>query len=162
MAKAVFPNPDGTLVDIGGGTGVITAQFAKGFGEIHIVEPSRRKRKHGQKQRPALRFHDARAEKLPFKADAVDCLTAVVSFHHMTDHAAAAREAYRVLRPGGRFVVFEFHPRQGYGRWRSPDMVAGHMHFMEPEQLVAILRDANFRCDGAVEIDEGYIVTATK
>ena len=162
MARAVAARRDEKLLDIGGGTGVLTEYFGQGFGEVAIVEPNARRRRYGEGRRPALRFHDARAEHLPFAAASFDCLTAVGSFHHFKDHAAAANEAFRVLRPGSRFVLFEFNEGKSHGRRRSLDMVAGHMHFMGPGQLEAILKKAGFRSMGAIDLDEGFILTAIK
>jgi len=162
MARAVGARRDEKLFDIGGGTGVLTEYFAQGFGEVAIVEPNARRRRYGEKRRPALRFHDARAEHLPFAAASFDCVTAVGSFHHVKDQAAAANEAFRVLRPGGRIVIFEYNEAKGSGHRRSFDMVAGHLHFMGPGHLEAILKKASFRSTGVIDLDEGFILTAIK
>lgn len=45
------------------------------------------------------------AESLPFLDASFDAVACRVAAHHFTDAAAAFREVWRVLRPGGRFVL---------------------------------------------------------
>lgn len=48
------------------------------------------------------------AEALPFPDAAFDAYTIAFGIRNVTDRDAALREAYRVLRPGGRFLCLEF------------------------------------------------------
>jgi SAM-dependent methyltransferase len=49
---------------------------------------------------------------LPFADSSFDLVTAVCVYHHLTgaDRRAVTKEAWRVLRPGGIFAVFEHNP----------------------------------------------------
>ena len=44
---------------------------------------------------------------LPFEADSFDLITSRVSAHHYADPARALTEAFRVLRPGGQFILID-------------------------------------------------------
>ncbi|XP_045617688.2 ubiquinone/menaquinone biosynthesis C-methyltransferase UbiE [Procambarus clarkii] len=48
------------------------------------------------------------AQKLPFPDDEFDCYTIAFGIRNVVDVEKALVEAYRVLRPGGRFVCLEF------------------------------------------------------
>jgi SAM-dependent methyltransferase len=55
-----------------------------------------------------LRLGDATATALP--AGGFDLVTQLLADEHMADLAPAYREAARLARPGGRFVLVGFHP----------------------------------------------------
>ena len=50
-------------------------------------------------------FRVADVLELPFEDQSFDVVTSRVSAHHYADVAKAVTEAYRVLKPGGRFLV---------------------------------------------------------
>lgn len=111
------PRPGMRLLDVGGGTGVVTALLADGMGEAVVLEPERSRLSYGQERRKGLRFVESGAEAIPFPDASFDRVLAHVSLHHVPDLAAALREIRRVLAPPGRLVVREFDPESSRGRW---------------------------------------------
>lgn len=69
----------------------------------------------------------AAAEALPYAADSFDVILSNEVLEHVSDDAAAAREMVRVLRPGGRAIIFvpnRWYPFETHGHyWR------GQYHF---------------------------------
>lgn len=55
----------------------------------------------------SVRFESGDATRLPFEPAGFDLVTARLLFQHLADPAGAAREVYRMLRPGGYAFVFD-------------------------------------------------------
>jgi ubiquinone/menaquinone biosynthesis C-methylase UbiE len=156
LARAVGARPGERLLDIGGGTGVLSERF----GAVIVLEPSDKKRSHGASVRPSVKFEDGQAEKIPFPDGHFDCVTAVVSFHHFHDRAKALGEVHRVLRADGHLIIFEFVTTRGPGRFLK--WLPVHHGLVDAPELERVVRRAGFRQAGAIDVGRGYLMTATK
>lgn len=56
----------------------------------------------------ALSFKEGNAQELPFDENTFDIYTIAFGLRNVTDVDMALRDAYRVLKPGGRFMCLEF------------------------------------------------------
>jgi demethylmenaquinone methyltransferase/2-methoxy-6-polyprenyl-1,4-benzoquinol methylase len=65
-----------------------------------------------------IEFAVADAQALPFADGSFDVATVAFGVRNMPDRAANFSEAYRVLKPGGRYVVLEFS-RPGFPPFRG-------------------------------------------
>jgi SAM-dependent methyltransferase len=93
------------------------------------------------------------AEALPLRDGSYDAVVCNGAAHHLPDLAAALREIHRVLRPGGRLLLFEpvDSPLAGAvrqtlfrrSRYESPADLAHKADFSEAA-VVAALREAGF------------------
>ncbi|WP_232295351.1 class I SAM-dependent methyltransferase [Parafrankia sp. EUN1f] len=93
----------GTLLEIGVGTGLISAGFAGLGWSVAGVDVSERMLAHAARRLPG-RVLRADATAIPFRAAVVDVCVAVHVIHLVGDPGAALAEVARVLRPGGRFA----------------------------------------------------------
>ena len=112
---ALAPSPDRTLLDLAGGTGDITFGWLTGGGGPAILSDINaamlsvgRDRALSRGFARGLSFLVADAEHLPLPARSVDTVTMSFGLRNCTDKPAVLREARRVLKPGGRFMVLEF------------------------------------------------------
>jgi SAM-dependent methyltransferase len=100
-----------TALDIGTGTGTLARGFAGAGYDVTGLDPSRAlldeaaalSRADGVK----VRYIEGKAEALPFPDETFDLVTAGQCWHWF-DRPLAAREAMRVLRPGGALVIAHF------------------------------------------------------
>jgi len=94
------------LLDVGCGTGNYTVALGNGTGcEAWGVEPSEGMRDTALARLAHGRVKAGRAERLDFQDDFFDLVFSVDVIHHVKDQPAYHREAFRVLRPGGRFCT---------------------------------------------------------
>jgi demethylmenaquinone methyltransferase/2-methoxy-6-polyprenyl-1,4-benzoquinol methylase len=63
-----------------------------------------------------VELREARAESLPFEDAVFDALTFTYLLRYVDDPGATLRELARVVRPGGRIAMLEFHVPSG--GWR--------------------------------------------
>lgn len=96
------------VLDLGSGTGRFSPALAETFGgPVYGVEPSERMRAIAAEEaaHPRVGYLAGEAGAIPLPEAVVDLVLMFLSFHHVPDRAAAAREIARVLRPDGRLFV---------------------------------------------------------
>ena len=104
---------DLAVLEVGCGLGTDGAQFAKAgarYTGIDLTDAAVQlaKRRFELFDLPGT-FRVADAERLDFPDNSFDLVYSHGVLHHTPDTAAAVREIYRVLRPGGKAVVMLYH-----------------------------------------------------
>jgi demethylmenaquinone methyltransferase/2-methoxy-6-polyprenyl-1,4-benzoquinol methylase len=102
------------LLDVAGGTGDIAQRFLQASGsgaravicDISAEMLTAGRERAGEGER--LVFVQGNAEALPFPDKSFDANTIAFGMRNLTHIDAALAEAYRVLKPGGRFLCLEF------------------------------------------------------
>lgn len=114
LINMINPEPHQLLVDLAGGTGDIASRFLKrGGGAATIVDINVEMMMAGRK-RPDLKAFSTlnwvagNAEEIPLDDQSADVMTIAFGLRNVTDRDRALRDAYRVLKPGGRFYCLEF------------------------------------------------------
>ena len=115
MIDWMAPQPDQHLIDMAGGTGDISVQFLKaGGGSACITDINQAMLQAGQQRAQLQRYTGqlswcvGNAEALPLASATADFATIAFGLRNVTDRQAALGEAYRILKPGGRFLCLEF------------------------------------------------------
>ena len=109
------PQPGQSLLDVGGGTGDIAfGGRRRGGGPAIVCDINREMLKVGRERATdrnlaqGLSWVCGDAERLPLPDASVDRYTIAFCLRNVTHWDRAIAEAYRVLRPGGRFMCLEF------------------------------------------------------
>jgi ubiquinone/menaquinone biosynthesis methyltransferase len=105
---------NGVYLDVAGGTGDIAQSIyrrLKSFGmhsSITVSDINPAMIEIGQKRYPHLFWLLANAEALPLEDNSVDVYTIAFGLRNVTRKEKALQEAFRVLKPGGKFACLEF------------------------------------------------------
>lgn len=128
LLDRIGPKPGETLIDVAGGTGDIAAGFLrradgrpsaadKPAATAIICDINYEMLKAGEARADMIALDDrltrvtGDAESLPYPDKSFDAYTIAFGIRNVTNMQAALSEAYRVLKPGGRFFCLEFsHP----------------------------------------------------
>ena len=106
--------PDQKLIDVACGTGDIAKLFLENVNRsshITCVDPNKGMIKKGKEKLnkfPNLNWVIASAEKLPIKENMFDFYSISFGLRNTKNLNKALSEAYRVLKPGGRYLCLEF------------------------------------------------------
>jgi demethylmenaquinone methyltransferase/2-methoxy-6-polyprenyl-1,4-benzoquinol methylase len=176
MIDWMAPRPGMKLLDVAGGTGDISFRVLnrlKGNGSATICDMTApmlvegRKRAEAESLSHALDWVCGDAMKLPFPDKCFDTYTIAFGIRNVTRIADALAEAYRVLKPGGRFMCLEFShvdpplmqkaydlysfnviPRMGQFIAKDRDsyqyLVESIRKFPDQETFASMIRDAGF------------------
>lgn len=165
------------LLDVAGGTGDIALRYARDSGPaatavICDISPEmlavgrRRIAEAGLQSRIAC--VEGNAEALPFETSSFDAYTVAFGIRNVTHIDKALAEAYRVLKPGGRWLCLEFSECQmpildrlydfhsfevipRLGQWAAGAaepyryLVESIRRFPNQESFAGLIREAGFR-----------------
>lgn len=148
-----------TVADIGAGAGQITAELSRALGpEARIYATDVNEKTLAELRELVERDSltnvtvqpgDANATNLPEAC--CDALLVRNVYHHFSDPGAMNASLFRTLRPGGRFAVIDFPPRDGStDRVPAGQRASGSTHGVTSASVVDELETAGFRI---VEVD---------
>jgi trans-aconitate methyltransferase len=104
VVELLAPRPSERIVDLGCGTGGLTAQIAAAGADVVGLDASEAMIARARELYPQLRFEVARGEDFALK-DPVDAVFSSAALHWMSPPQEVAASVARALKPGGRFVA---------------------------------------------------------
>ncbi|MBA3976205.1 MAG: transcriptional regulator [Candidatus Solibacter sp.] len=138
--------PPLVVADLGAGEGTFSQLLAQRAARVIAVDNSGKMveygsqlaREHGLTN---IEYRQGDMEALPVEDETVDLAFFSQSLHHAPHPERAVREAYRILRPGGRIAVLDLlkHHLE-----EARELYADHWLGFSEVELVGFLRDAGF------------------
>ena len=107
--------PEGVLADVGCGPGYLIANLVSSFPHLSIIgvdiaDEMLTKAKENlalSGVNREINFRQGDIRELPFQAGSIDFVVSTLSLHHWSKPDKAIEEIYRVLKPGGQFLIFD-------------------------------------------------------
>jgi len=124
FVRRVKPQAGEQVLDMAGGTGDIAFRMAARGAHVTVADinqdmldvgAERAMERGGGEEEGSLVFTRQNAEKVDFPSNTFDAYTIVFGIRNVTYRDRALAEAYRVLKPGGRFFCMEFSTTEWSG-----------------------------------------------
>ena len=166
IAALLGDQPYEAVLDVGCGTGFLIDLLARKRPARYVgldlsTEMLRMAR---QKQIAGAEFVAGTADKLPFKDGSFDIVTCSQSFHHYPYPSKAMQEAYRVLKPGGLYILSDTGIG-GLGAWIDNHILfklarSGDCHTTNRHGIARMMQQAGFSLVASRQV-QGLIYTVT-
>lgn len=158
-------SPSSQVLEVGCGTGNYTRALIDITGcSCWGIDPSEKMLAAALEQAPGASIQTGRAEQLPFANERFDLVFSVDVIHHVSDRAAYFREAYRVLKPGGKIctvtdseeMIRKRQPLSAY----FPETVPFELRRYSPRaELRCLLQEAGFTQPEDIDLEEPHRIT---
>ena len=162
--EKVGPRAEGTVLEIGIGTGLNMAYYDKSkvtkiIGLDPTLEMHRLAKKRIADAGLDVELIGLSAEKIPLEDESLDTILVTFTLCSIPDPAAALNEMNRVLKPSGKLIFCEHGraPDESVRRWQSRlnpiwNRFAGGCHL--DRDVPALLKDSGFRSE---DLQTGYL-----
>ncbi len=139
---------DEQVLDLGCGTGNYSMFMAERGLKVtgmdiseHMLEKARKK---SERKGLDINFVEGDIQNLPFPDNSFDLIVSVTVFEFIPEPSAAAREAWRVLKPGGRLIIGVLGDNSPWTKLyqkagRDENSVFHYAIFYSPEKLMELL-----------------------
>ncbi|MBI5235737.1 MAG: class I SAM-dependent methyltransferase [Deltaproteobacteria bacterium] len=120
VIDALAPVNGRRVLDVFAGTGAIALKASGAGAEVVVLDLSqgmlRVAKEKSRSSAVPIGIVAADAAFMPFADSAFDAVVASMGLHETAsaEGTAVINESYRVLRPGGRFVIFDYHKADGF------------------------------------------------
>ncbi|GAA5058621.1 SAM-dependent methyltransferase [Thermocatellispora tengchongensis] len=147
------------VLDVGCGTGYLSRLISPAAGHdggVTGVDPSPKMIEYARERAPAnCEYIVGEGQALDLPDSAFDLVISTLAVHHIPEdgRAAAVREMFRVLRPGGRLLIAEYRPPSSrLGRLIAGALTGPAMRHDLRHDLIGWVTDAGFRIDATGDL----------
>jgi ubiquinone/menaquinone biosynthesis C-methylase UbiE len=155
---------NGSVLDVACGPGILSAAIAKSARDVVAFDLTPEMLKKAAQRAAAaglgnVSFREGNASELPFANAAFDAAVTRLSVHHFDRPERVVSEIFRVLRPGGRFVVadvissevpLESELHNAIEILRDPS----HTRMLPGTELTSLVKGAGFEIESQTSWDK--------
>jgi SAM-dependent methyltransferase len=154
----------GSVLDVACGPGILSAAIARSARDVTAFDLTPAMLKKAPRRSPEagagnVAFREGNAAELPFADAAFDAVVTRLSVHHFDRPGRVMSEVFRVIRPGGRFVVAdvicsevpaESELQNAIEILRDPS----HVRMLPGSGLTALVKEAGFAIEQLTSWDK--------
>lgn len=152
LLESIPLDPGDTVLDIACGNGTLLQMLAEkqdiaGMG----VDISEKMIANARDKMPGMAFAVGKCSAVPFDDASADILTVSAAYHHFPDVTAFAKEAHRLLKPGGRVYIAEIYYPAAVRLLLNPFvplLKTGDVKFYSPNAIVRTFSKCGFESNG--------------
>lgn len=145
------------VLDVGAGTGRLSVSLANAGAEVIALDVSEEMLKVLQKKNPRIKIAVGEAEDLPFDDNSFDIVTAAFLIVHLKDLGSFFDEVYRVLKPGGKFLVTNINQKEPPEVVTKEGVIKIESFYHRPEDVVEKLNNLAFAIEREEFVKEGGV-----
>jgi len=125
LRQKLLSDAEGEVLEVGVGTGLNLAHYPERLKHLTTIDPNpgikKRLRKRIQQSHLEVDQRTIGGEQLPFDDDRFDAVVTTFTLCSIADVEAAVHEIYRVLKPGGQYLLLEHGlcPEAGVQLWQK-------------------------------------------
>ena len=143
-----------TLLDVGCGTGYLFELINNNSSSYYGLDISKKMLEVAKnKNNPNTEYVYGTAEKLPFDDNSMNIVTCIQSFHHYPYPEEAIREVYRVLKPGGYYILSDTGIGEPlafiFNKLIYPHMHSGDCNIQNRKSIEKRMINNNFKIDSS-------------
>ena len=151
LISVITLSENANVLDVACGNGSLLAALKRktpinGFG----IDISERMIENATARNPGMQFQVAGCEAIPFEDASMDVIAVCAAYHHFPNVAAFAREARRVLKPGGTLYIADVYVPPVLRVIVNPFVPlsrAGDVQFYSPKEIVRNFMSVGFECN---------------
>ena len=134
------------ILDVGAGNGRLSLKLAKLGAEVTSLDVSNEMLNKLKIKKLKLKITTVigEAENLLFDNDSFDIVVATFLIVHLKDLRMFFNEVYRVLKPGGLFLVTNINQRKAPEIKVNKDLIEVESYYHRPEQVIEDLEELAF------------------